>query len=487
MASYRSYVIRRIILIPVSIFVLTTIVFFLIRVLPGASPVRVLNLKLSPAQVARLNAQFGLNKSLWDQYLLFIQNIFIKFDFGSAIQSNTPIINDIIPRFMATIELSILASIIGVPLGILIGTYSGKYRGQNRDHLLRIYTIAVYSIPIFWMGIWMQVIFSQIFQKTTIGSLGWIPSNLRTGTNVTSYIHRITGIYSVDTLLFSGPPGWDVIYYVIFAVWFLSFLIAYFYYTKIYEKEVNQQTLIMLGITFVISEVAQFLVFNKGLISLDAILGTYTFLAKGLLFFFSFFIWLYFYTTFENEAKGYFKKIFVLAILLSLIPLIPYFYESWFVIKTDVSVGASYTGLTLFQDVFSHLLLPGLTLGLLLSGVVARLVRTNMVTVVYEQFIDSSKARGISDRKITYDYALKNATIPSIPIIGLQFAILLGGAILTETTFSYFGLGLYLYNAIVSKDYPQIQAAVILFSICVAIVSFISDIIYASIDKRVRL
>ena len=82
---------------------------------------------------------------------------------------------------------------------------------------------------------------------------------------------------------------------------------------------------------------------------------------------------------------------------------------------------------------------------------------------------------------------MKNATIPSIPIIGLQFAILLGGAILTETTFSYFGLGLYLYNAIVSKDYPQIQAAVILFSICVAIVSFISDIIYASIDKRVRL
>ncbi len=487
MASYRGYVLRRMILIPISILVLTTIVFFLIRVLPGASPVKVLNLKLSPAQVARLNAQFGLNRPIWDQYILFLQNVFIKFDFGTSIASNTPILVEIMPRFMATIELSILASIIGVPLGILIGTYSGKFRGQKRDHLLRIYTIAVYSIPIFWLGIWMQVLFGQIFQKSLSNSNGWIPPNLRTGTNVSPYIHKVTGIYTIDTLLFSGPPGWEFIYYVIYFVFFVTFFIAYIYYIKIHDKELNRQIIIMLSLTFLFSEIAIFLDFNNGILSLDSLLGTYSFIIKVLLFLFSFLIWIFFYTTFDNEDKGYFKKIFLIAFILSLIPLVPYFYDSWFITKTDIQAKAVYSGLSLFQDVIKHLILPSVTLGLLLSGVVARLVRTNMITVVYEQFIDSSKARGIPDNKITYDYALKNATIPSIPIIGLQFAILLGGAILTETTFSYFGLGLYLYNAIVSKDYPQIQAAVILFAVCVSIVSFISDIIYASIDKRVRL
>jgi ABC-type dipeptide/oligopeptide/nickel transport system permease component len=516
----------------------------LIRVLPGAGPVEILNLKLPPDRVALINKELGLDKSLFDQYILYLTNIFINFDFGTSFATNTPIVDELIPRFMATIELSILASIIGIPLGIYIGTYSGRHRGTNKDNAIRIYTIAVYSIPIFWLGIWMQVIFAKIMKNTAGGLLGYLPANTRTSDQIIPYIHNVTGIYFIDSLLFTGPDGWQNIYYLFIIIVFLTLLVSYLYLSKIKNFDVEKDKIYLLIFSFIISEICLGSIFSlelnvfSGLLAilsisiivgflyflksvnakenknnilyigaliafiefsliitnyvfidlLISLFGYYEFFLKAFLFLIAFSVWIFFYNGFHPKFKGYFKKMYLIAFLLCFIPLIPYFMDSWFVVKTPVNNHeVSYTAITLFEDVFRHLILPSITLGLLISGVVARLVRTNMVTVMFEQFIDSSKSRGISEKKITYDYGLKNATVPAIPLIGLQFAILLGGAILTETTYSYVGLGLYLFSALSSKDYPAIQASIILFSICVAIVSFLSDIIYATMDKRVRL
>jgi peptide/nickel transport system permease protein len=133
-----------------------------------------------------------------------------------------------------------------------------------------------------------------------------------------------------------------------------------------------------------------------------------------------------------------------------------------------------------------HLLLPALTLGLYLSGVFVRLTRANMLDVLQEDFITAARARGIKERVVVYSHALKNAFIPILTMMGLQFAALLAGAILTETTFSWPGMGLFMWERIGYRDFNSIQGSVVFFAILVATVSLLVDIIYAWIDPRIR-
>ncbi len=138
-----------------------------------------------------------------------------------------------------------------------------------------------------------------------------------------------------------------------------------------------------------------------------------------------------------------------------------------------------------FVSSLKHIILPSLTLGIVLSGAYTRLVRNNMVEVLAQDFIRSYHARGVADWKVTW-YALKNAFIPVITLMGLQFAILLGGAVLTETTFSWPGMGTFLMDRIDYRDYTSIQGTVIFIAIFIGFISLIVDIIYALLDPRVK-
>lgn len=136
-------------------------------------------------------------------------------------------------------------------------------------------------------------------------------------------------------------------------------------------------------------------------------------------------------------------------------------------------------------DALSHLVLPSLTLGIVLSGAYTRLVRNNMVDVLEMDFVRSYRARGVREWKV-YLYAFKNAFIPTLTFMGLQFAILLGGAILTETTFNWPGMGTFIVDRIEYRDYNSIQGAIVFFALMVGLVSLIVDILYAIVDPRVR-
>ncbi len=138
-----------------------------------------------------------------------------------------------------------------------------------------------------------------------------------------------------------------------------------------------------------------------------------------------------------------------------------------------------------FISSIRHILLPSLTLGIVLSGAYTRLVRNNMVDILSQDFIRAYHARGVENLKITW-YALKNAFIPVITLMGLQFAILLGGAVLTETTFSWPGMGTFLVDRIDYRDYTSIQGTVIFIAIFIGLISLIVDIIYALLDPRVK-
>jgi peptide/nickel transport system permease protein len=138
-----------------------------------------------------------------------------------------------------------------------------------------------------------------------------------------------------------------------------------------------------------------------------------------------------------------------------------------------------------FLDSLKYLILPSITLGIMLSGPYMRLARNNMIKALDSGFSLAYRARGIKEDKIVR-YSLKHAMIPVVTYTGLQFALLLGGAVLTETTFSWPGIGTYLVEKVFYRDYPAIQAVVIVFAFFVGVISLIVDIIYAYIDPRIR-
>lgn len=139
-----------------------------------------------------------------------------------------------------------------------------------------------------------------------------------------------------------------------------------------------------------------------------------------------------------------------------------------------------------FFTALHHLALPSLTLGILISGIFERIVRVNLKQTLKADYVEAARARGIPEFQILVVHALKNALIPVITVLGLTLASLLGGAILTEVTFSWPGLANRLYEAISFRDYPTVQGIVVFFACIVVIASIIIDILNALIDPRIR-
>lgn len=139
-----------------------------------------------------------------------------------------------------------------------------------------------------------------------------------------------------------------------------------------------------------------------------------------------------------------------------------------------------------FGTTVYYLALPSLTLGVLISGVFERMVRVNLKQTLTADYVEAARARGIPERRIVLVHALKNALIPVITILGLTFASMLGGAVLTEVTFSWPGLANRLYEAISQRDYPVVQGLMVFFGMIVAVISIAIDILNAYIDPRIR-
>jgi peptide/nickel transport system permease protein len=137
-------------------------------------------------------------------------------------------------------------------------------------------------------------------------------------------------------------------------------------------------------------------------------------------------------------------------------------------------------------DVLSHAILPGIALGLLTAGVFLRLVRTNVIGTLSADYVDAARSRGVNEFRLVRKHAYKPALIPIITVIGLQIALLLSGAVLTETTFEWKGLGFMLAQYLSARDFVAVQGIVALLAVIVAITNFIVDVIAAVIDPRVR-
>ncbi|MGO2048114.1 MAG: ABC transporter permease [Brachybacterium tyrofermentans] len=137
-------------------------------------------------------------------------------------------------------------------------------------------------------------------------------------------------------------------------------------------------------------------------------------------------------------------------------------------------------------DVASHAVLPAIALGVLTGGIFLRLVRTNMIGTLEMQYIDSARSRGVSESRLTTRHALRPALIPIVTVMGMQIAMMLGGAVLTETTFEWNGLGYMLAEYMKARDYVAVQGIVMMLAVIVALSNFVVDVVAALIDPRVR-
>lgn len=139
-----------------------------------------------------------------------------------------------------------------------------------------------------------------------------------------------------------------------------------------------------------------------------------------------------------------------------------------------------------FISSLRYLILPSVALSTIPMATIARVTRSSMLEILRQDFIRTERAKGLSERMVIYKHAVRNAMIPVITVIGLNFGLLLAGAILTETVFSWPGIGRYVVNAVYMRDYPVVQGCVLFFALMFVIVNLITDIVYVYIDPRIH-
>lgn len=149
----------------------------------------------------------------------------------------------------------------------------------------------------------------------------------------------------------------------------------------------------------------------------------------------------------------------------------------------DALINGDWAG---FRNVFVHLILPAVTLGLLVCGVFIRLVRVNVIQVLKNDYIEAARARGIGETRVVLRHGFRNALVPVVTVVGLQMALLMSGAVLTENTFNWPGIGQALISYLNERDYVMVQGIVTIFALIVVGVSLLIDVVTALIDPRVR-
>ncbi len=331
-----KYILKRILmLIPVLIGV-SIIVFLIMRVFsPDPAPI-VLGQHATIESTNAWREANGLNSPIYVQYFDFIKGA-VTGDFGTSYYTKTPVVDEILSRFPATIELAIAAIIFASLIGILLGIISAVKKNTLVDHAGMIIALIGVSMPIFWLGILMIILFA--------GILHILPSGGRIDPLLQPF--GGTGLYLIDTLV-SG----------------------------------------------------------------------------------------------DIEA---------------------------------------------FVDALRHIILPALALGMYSMAIIARMTRSNMLDTMNQDYIRTARAKGIREGKVIKHHALRNAMIPVTTVIGLQLGSLLGGAVLTETVFSWPGIGNYTVQCILKSDFPVVQGVVLLIACTFVLINLLVDIIYAFIDPRIKL
>ena len=330
------FVLSRVALVVPTFLGIVFLSFFLIRLVPGDPiEVRVGERGIPPERLAQLRHEMGLDQPLWVQFADYVGNV-LSGDLGLSIVTRTPVLQEFLALFPATVELSACAILFAVGLGLPAGVLAAVRRGSVWDHTVMGASLTGYSMPIFWWALLLILLFSV--------DLGWTPVSGRL--SVMYYVEPVTGFMLIDTLLSDEPEA--------------------------------------------------------------------------------------------------------------------------------------------FRSALHHLVLPAIVLGTIPLAVVARMTRSSMLEVLGEDYIRTARAKGLPGWRVVGVHALRNALIPVVTVIGLQVGTLLAGAILTETIFSWPGIGKWLIESINRRDYPVLQGGVLLVAALVMGVNLLVDLLYGTLNPRIR-
>jgi len=312
------------------------IAFSFIRLLPG-DPVMLMSGErvMDPARYEKITHELGYDRPLAVQYLDYLAGI-VTGDFGTSIVTRRPVLQEFFTLFPATLELSFAAMLLAVSLGIPAGIFAAVKRGSVFDQAVMGVALIGYSMPLFWWGLLLIILFAGILQ--------WTPVSGRI--SLMFFFPSTTGFMLIDSLL-SGQVG-------------------------------------------------------------------------------------------------------------------------------------------AFKSALSHLILPAIALGTIPLAVIARQTRSAMLEVLGEDYVRTARAKGLPARRVIGLHALRNALIPVITTIGLQVGVLMAGAILTETIFSWPGIGKWMVDSVSRRDYPVIQGGLLIIAAIIMVVNLIVDLLYGLVNPRIR-
>ena len=330
------FVVTRLLMVVPTFFGVTLAAFAFIHLIPG-DPVELLvgERGIDPERHARLLREMGFDRPLWEQYLGFLGDV-LQGDLGKSIVTRQAVLEEFLILFPATIELSVCALAVALLVGLPAGIFAAVRRGTAFDHSVMALSLTGFSMPIYWSGLMMIILFSGILQWTPVS--GRISALL--------WVDPVTGFLLIDSLL-------------------------------------------------------------------------------------------------SNEEGA-------------------------------------------FVSAVRHLILPSVVLSTIPLAVIARQTRSAMLEVLNEDYVRTARAKGLSPFRVIGLHALRNALIPVVTVIGLQVGVLFAGAILTETIFSWPGVGKWLVNSIFRRDYPSVQGGLLLIASMVMVVNLIVDLLYGLINPRIR-
>jgi len=331
----RWYVTKRLLLLIPVLLGVSILSFSLIQLAPGDPARTIAGEHASPQTISAIREKYGLDKPFTTQYWVWLKRV-LRGDLGRSIVSNEYVTKEILDRFPNTMELTFFAMFIAVAVGAVAGIVSASRQYSVIDYTTMGVALFGVSMPVFWLGIMLMMIFG-VFLK-------WLPIGGRIDTLIP--FRRVTGLYLLDSLIgWNGPA-----------------------------------------------------------------------LASSL----------------------------------------------------------------------RHLLMPSVALATIPMATIARVTRSSMLEVLRQDFIRTERAKGLSERVVIYKHAARNALLPVVTVIGLEFGLLLAGAILTETIFAWPGIGRYVVNAVRMRDYPAVQGCLLFFALSFVVVNLITDLLYVLIDPRIK-
>lgn len=477
-------------------YLIITVNFIIFRIMPGDPRMALLEPGMTVETRQAIADRFGLNKPLYEQYLLYIWNLFHG-DFGESFKFFQDVSDIIISRRLSNTFILMGSSIlIATILGVLMGVISSWKYGTRTDVSSLIFFLVTYSIPIFWLGLILLLAFGRygfgvrdpwpifvfvigcaafLLIGVVYAARRYLTSRSRGDVllGIVCSFFFVLVVYSIKNpwrIPFGGTISSDKVHEswgtpwspFAYAAYVALILIGIVYAARSYKTSRSR------GVVLLVIVVSFAYIFERMLEKwVTPSLFIFTIVCMVLLLYGIIITARRYQISRSGEAAlfGFVLVFFSILVLYSIIKAISWSYVT---------------------DYFIHMAAPLFALTISFVGQYYLVMRDSVLDIFTEDYMLAARAKGLSTRRILYRHAGRNAMLPMISLVAMSMPYLVGGAIMTETVFSYFGIGKLTIDALLGNDLPILQGIFVLYATMVVLSNFLADLLYAYLDPRVR-